>query len=181
MALTPLVQFCMRAAGFSPMSTNFFTALAQVAPQSPEPQVLDVDGTAWVMFGLFLVVAFILTQWLWKPYIRVREQRVARVDGFREEAERLEKEASTRLARVEAQLAEARRAGSAERGRSRAEAQAQEARLTAEAQAAAQRALAEARGKVDAALGAERARLQERAAKLGREITEKVLGRQVVS
>jgi F0F1-type ATP synthase membrane subunit b/b' len=163
------------------MSTNFLTALAQVAPQSSEPQVLDVDGTAWLMFGLFLLVAFILTQWLWKPYLRVREERVSRVDGFRSEAERLEKEATTRLARVEAQLAEARRAGSAERARTRAEAQAHEARLSAEAQAAAQRALAEARAKVEAALGAERGRLQERAGKLGREITERVLGRPVVS
>jgi F-type H+-transporting ATPase subunit b len=163
------------------MSTNFFTALAQVAPQSPEPQVLDVDGTAWLMLGLFLLVAFILTQWLWKPYIRVREERVSRVDGFRSEAERLEREAATRLARVEAQLAEARRSGSAERTRSRAEAQAHEARLSAEAQAAAQRALAEARAKVEAALATERARLQERASKLGREITERVLGRPVAS
>jgi F0F1-type ATP synthase membrane subunit b/b' len=171
----------MRAAGFLPMSTNFLTALAQVAPQSPEPQVLDVDGTAWLMFGLFLLATFILTQWLWKPYIRVREERVSRVDGFRSEAERLEKEASSRLQRVEAQLAEARRAGSAERARSRAEAQSAEARLSAEAQAAAQRALADARTKVDAALATERARLQERASKLGREITERVLGRQVVS
>jgi F-type H+-transporting ATPase subunit b len=164
------------------MSTNIFlTALAEVAPQSPEPQVLDIDGTSWLMFGLFLLVAFILTQWLWKPYIRVREERVSRVDGYRSEAERLEKEAANRLARVEAQLAEARRSGSAERNRTRTEAQAHEARLTAEAQAAAQRALADARAKVDVALAAERSRLQERAGKLGREITEKVLGRQVVS
>jgi F-type H+-transporting ATPase subunit b len=163
------------------MTTNFLTALAQVAPETPEPQVLDVDGTAWLMFGLFLLAAFILTQWLWKPYIRVREERVSRVDGFRSEAERLEKEAAARLARVEAQLAEARRSGSAERARSRAEAQAHEARLSAEAQAAAQRALTEARAKVESALAAERARLQERAGKLGREITERVLGRPVVS
>ena len=80
------------------MSTNpFLLLLAEVAPQSPEPQLLDVDGTAWVMFGVFLVVAFILTQWLWKPYIRVREERVARVDGYRQEADRLEKEAASRM------------------------------------------------------------------------------------
>jgi F-type H+-transporting ATPase subunit b len=164
------------------MSTNFFLlALAEVAPQSSDQQLLDVDGTAWVMFGLFIVVGFILTQWLWKPYIRVREERVARVDGYRQEADRLEKEAATRLARVEAQLAEARRAGSAERGRARAAAQAHEAKLTADTQAAAQRALAEARAKVEAAMATERAKLQERAAALGRQITEKVLGRQVVS
>jgi F-type H+-transporting ATPase subunit b len=164
------------------MHTNhFLTALAQVAPQSPEPQLLDVDATTFVMFGLFLLTVFILTQWLWKPYIRVREERVARVDGYRQEAERLEKEAATRLARVEAQLAEARRAGSAERGRARAEAQAHEAKLTTEAQAAAQRTLAEARARVEAAMAAERAKLEGRAAILGRTITEKVLGRSVVS
>jgi len=164
------------------MSNNpILLALAQVAPQSPEPQLLDVDGTAWVMFGLFLLVAFILTQWLWKPYIRVREERVARVDGYRQEADRLEKEAATRLARVEAQLAEARRTGSAERAKARNAAQAHEAKLTADAQAAAQRALTEARAKVEAAMAAERARLNERAAGLGRQITEKVLGRPVAS
>jgi F-type H+-transporting ATPase subunit b len=164
------------------MSTNqFLLALAEVAPQSPEPQLLDVDGTAWVMLGLFLLIAFILTQWLWKPYIRVREERVSRVDGYKQEAERLEKEAQTRLARVEAQLAEARRAGSAERGKARAAAQAHEAKLTAEAQAAAQKALNEARAKVEAAMAAERARLNERATALGRQITEKVLGRAVSS
>jgi len=164
------------------MSTNpFLLALAEVAPQSPEPQLLDVDGTAWVLFGLFLLVTFILTQWLWKPYIRVREERVARVDGYRQEADRLEKETATRLARVEAQLAEARRAGSAERGKTRAAAQAQEAKLSAESQAAAQKALADARARVEAAMAAERAKLQDRAAVLGRQITEKVLGRPVTS
>jgi F-type H+-transporting ATPase subunit b len=172
----------MRAAGLFYMSTDFFlSTLAEVAPQSPEPQLLDVDGTVWAMFALFLITAFVLNQWLWKPYIRVREERVARVDGYRQEAERLEREAASRLARVEAQLAEARRAGSAERSRARNEAQAHEGRLVAEAQAAAQRALADARTRVEAAIAAERAKLHDRAAFLGREITEKVLGRSLVS
>jgi F-type H+-transporting ATPase subunit b len=163
-------------------TTNLiFTALAQVAPQSPEPQLLDVDGTAFAMFGLFLLTVFVLTQWLWKPYIRVREERVSRVDGYRQEAERLEREAASRLARVEAQLAEARRVGSAERARARNEAQAHEAKLVADAQAASQRALADARARVEAAVAAERAKLHDRAAFLGREITEKVLGRSLVS
>jgi F0F1-type ATP synthase membrane subunit b/b' len=156
-------------------------ALAQVAPQSAEPQLLDVDATAFVMFGLFLLTVLVLTVWLWKPYLRVREERVSRVDGFREEAERLDKQATERLARVEAQLGEARRVGSAERTRSRTEAQAVEARLGAEAQASAQKALAAARAQVEAALTAERARLQERATTLGRDITSKVLGRPVAS
>jgi F-type H+-transporting ATPase subunit b len=164
------------------MNTNFvYTALAQVAPQSPEPQLLDVDATSYLMFGLFLLTVFVLTQWLWKPYIRVREERVARVDGYRQEAERLEREAETRLARVEAQLAEARRVGSGERARARAEAQAHEGKLISEAQAAAQRSLSDARTRVEAAVATERAKLQDRASVLARQITEKVLGRSVAS
>jgi F0F1-type ATP synthase membrane subunit b/b' len=85
------------------------------APQSPEPQLLDVDGTVFVMLGLFLIVMFLLTKWLWRPYLKVKEERVNRVDGYRAEAGRLESEAAARLARVEAQLADARRTGSGQR------------------------------------------------------------------
>src|SRR5688572_5592005 len=117
------------------MKHTFLVAVAQAAPQAPEQQLLDLDGTVFVMLGLFLVTAFVLNQWLWKPYLRVREERVTRVDGYRQEAARLEAEAQARLQRVEAQLAEARRVGSAERARARAEAQAREQAILAQAQA----------------------------------------------
>ena len=151
------------------------------APQSPEPQLLDVDGTVFVMLGLFLVVMFVLTRWLWRPYLRVKEERVSRVDGYRAEAGRLQSEAAARLARVEAQLAEARRAGSAQRASARVEAQQREQRMVADAQSSAQKALAEARARLAAAYATERGNLQARAAVLGAEITEKVLGRPVTS
>jgi len=67
------------------------------------------------MLGLFLLLAFILTRWLWKPYLRVRDERVRRIEGAHAEAEHLEANSAGRLARIEAQLAEARKAGNAER------------------------------------------------------------------
>jgi len=149
------------------------------APQAPDQQLFDLDHTVFVMLGLFLLALALLSKWLWTPYLRVRDQRVARTEGDREQAARLEAEASARLTRVAAQLAEARRTGAAERARARAEAQAREQTILAEAQAAAQRALAEARGRLDSAFTAERAKLDQRAAALGREITEKVLGRRL--
>lgn len=162
--------------------TPFLTSLAAAAaPRAHEQVLLDVDGTVFVMFGLFVLTALALTQLLWKPYLRVRDERVSRVEGRRQEAARLESDAAARLARVEAQLADARRIGSSERARSRAEAQAKEQEILAQAQAEAQKALAEARARVEAAIAAERAKLEERALLLGREITEKVLGRRVAS
>src|SRR5882757_7113055 len=151
------------------------------APRSPEPQLLDVDGTVFVMLGLFFIVMFLLTRWLWRPYLRVKEERVARVEGYRAEAIRLETEATARLARVEAQLAEARRTGSAQRASARSEAHVREQKIVADAQAAAQQALAQARARLEAAFAAERAKLHTRATVLGTEITEKVLGRPVTS
>lgn len=147
------------------------------APQAGESQLLDIDNTVFVMLGLFLVLAFILTQWLWKPYLRVREERVRRVEGAREEADRLEADAAARLARIEAQLTEARKASQAERAQARTAAVAREQEIVAAAQEAARKQLLEARSKLDIALASERTRLATHAQSLGREIAAKALGR----
>lgn len=165
-------------------ASSFFLALAQAgakAPEAAEQQLLDVDGTLFINLGLFLVAMFLLTQLLWKPYLRVRAERTSRIEGEKENAKRLEGEAAARLGRVDAELAEARRAGSNERARVRSEAQRREQEVLARAQAAAQKTLADGRARVEAAMTAERATLAKRAEALGREAAEKVLGRQVIS
>jgi F-type H+-transporting ATPase subunit b len=150
-------------------------------PQAGEQQLLDIDNTVFVMLGMFLVLAVILTQFLWKPYLRVRAERVKRVEGAREEAEALEAKTASRLANIEAQLAEARKAANTERAQVRVSAMAREQQILTEAQAAAHKMLAEARSKLDASLAAERTRLQASATTLGREIAEKALGRRLAS
>jgi F-type H+-transporting ATPase subunit b len=152
-----------------------------VAPQAHEPQLIDVDGTVFVQLGLFLLLVVVLYRFLWRPYLRVREERVTRVDGYRQEAARLDAESQARVARLEAELAEARRIGAGERAVARAEALAREQTLMAEAQAAAHRTLAEARTKLHTMLAAERVKLQQKAVELGRETAQKILGREVKS
>jgi F-type H+-transporting ATPase subunit b len=153
--------------------------LLAAAPQAHEPQLIDVDGTIFIQLGFFLLLVVVLQRFLWKPYLRVREERVTRIEGYRLEAARLEADADARLARAEAQLAEARRVGIGERAVARAEAQAREQALLAEAQAAAQKTLAGARAQLDGMLVAERAKLQQRASEIGREAAKKILGREV--
>lgn len=159
--------------------SSILVALAQAAPQASDQQLLDVDGTALVQLGVFLLTMLVLRPLLWKPYLRVREERTRRVDGFREDAKRLEGEAAARLSKVEAELAEARRTGSQERARVRQEAQKREQEILAQAQAAAQKTIVEAKAKVEAALSSERSNLKTRAEALGREAAERVLGRRV--
>jgi len=153
--------------------------LAAEAPQSHEPQLIDLDATAFIQLGLFLLLMLVLRQFLWKPYLKVRGERTTRVDGYREEAARLEAEATARLAKAEAALAEARRVGSGERAEARAVAQRRESELLAQANAAAQKELADARARVNATLAAERAKLQQTAGEAGLQAARKILGREV--
>jgi len=154
---------------------------AAAAPRSAEVQLLDLDGTVFVMLGLFLVLLGVLWLFLWRPYLRVRDERVARTDGARAQAARLEADTAARLTRVENALAEARRAGDADSNKLRQEAQAREQQILAEAQAAGRKMMAEARAKLDATVAAERASLQQQTAVLAREIAEKALGRSLAS
>jgi F-type H+-transporting ATPase subunit b len=156
-----------------------FSLSLLTAPISHEPQLLDLDATVFVQLGLFVLVVFALTRFLWGPYLRVRSERTTRVEGYRSEAQRLESEADARLARAEAALAEARKQGGADRAAARADAQAHEQVLLAEAQADAQKALREATGRLNSTLTQERAKLQTVATAVGREAARKILGREV--
>jgi F-type H+-transporting ATPase subunit b len=153
--------------------------LLTAAPQSHEPQLIDVDGTILVQLGIFLLLLFVLSRWLWRPYLRVRTERVARVEGYREEATRLEAEAQQRLARADAALAEARRVGAGERAVARADAHAREQTLLGEATAATQRKLAEARGRLSATLEEARKTLEAQSSEMAMEAARKILGREV--
>jgi len=153
--------------------------LLTAAPEAHEPQLIDVDHTIFVQLGIFLVLFLILSKFLWKPYLRVRTERVARVEGYREEAARLEADAEQRLARADVQLAEARRVGAGERAVARGEAHAREQTLLAEANAAAQKKLAEARTRLNAVVDAERKKLAADASQVAAAAARKILGREV--
>jgi F-type H+-transporting ATPase subunit b len=183
LTLTRALSFDNGRAGFSNMSclSPFLPLILAPAPQTHEPQLIDLDGTLFVQLGLFLLAVVVLYRFLWKPYLRVRDERVTRVEGYRQEAARIDAEAQGRMERLESELAEARRVGIGERASARSAAVAREHELLAQAQAAAQRAQAEARAQLAAALAAERATLQQKASEIGRQAATKILGREVSS
>ena len=153
--------------------------LLTAAPEAHEPQLIDIDATIFVQLAIFLLALLILWKWLWQPYLRVRTERVARVEGYREEAVKLEADAQTRLARADAALAEARRVGAGERAVARAEAHTREQTLLAEATAAAQRKLADARGRLKAVVEGERKKLEADSSEVAMSAARKILGREV--
>jgi F-type H+-transporting ATPase subunit b len=133
---------------------NFASLFILAAPTSHEPQLIDVDGTFFVQLGVLLLLMIVLGQLLWKPYLRVRSERVSRSEGYREEAQKKEADAAERMARAEQTV-------------------------LAEANAAAQKTLAEARTRLAASVEAERGKLEGRASEMARDVAGKVLGRQV--
>ena len=153
--------------------------LLTAAPQSHEPQLIDIDRTVFVQLGIFLVAFAVLWRFLWRPYLRVRTERVARVEGYREDAARLETDAQQRLARADAALTEARRVGAGERAVARGEAHAREQTLLAEANAATQRKLADARARLSATVEAERKKLTAESSEVAVAAARKILGREV--
>ena len=155
--------------------------LLSAAPTSHEPQLIDIDGTVFVQLGIFVVLALVLGRFMWRPYLRVRGERVSRVEGYREEATKMDADAQQRLARAESALAEARRAGAGERTVARAEAHAREQTLLAEANAAANRTLADARKRLEGTLAGERAKLNAQAGDVAMAAARKILGREVAS
>jgi F-type H+-transporting ATPase subunit b len=152
--------------------------LLQAAPVSHEPQLIDLDGTVLVQFGIFLLLALVLYQFLWKPYLRVRGERVTRVEGYRQDAVKMDADAAERLAKAEIALNAARREGTGERAKARAEAQTREAAVLAEANAEAQKTLAAARARLEETLKAERAKLDAQTREVAATAARRILGRE---
>src|SRR5215470_8210987 len=106
--------------------------------------LIDIDATVVVQFVLFLVLFAIANRFLFQPYLQLREQRRAGIEGARAEAERMTAQADAKLADYEKQLAIARDRANEEGRKVRGEAAAHEREVTDRARSAAQKAIDEA-------------------------------------
>ena len=152
--------------------------LLSAAPTSHEPQLIDFDQTVFIQLGIFLLLALALWRLLWQPYLRVRGERVTRVEGYRQDAARMDSDSAERLTKAEVALTAARREGSAERAKARAEAQTREQAVLAAANAEAQKTLAAARAQLDASLAAERGKLETETRQVAQAAARRILGRE---
>ncbi len=141
--------------------------------------LIDFDYTFFVQLGIFLVTALAASALLFKPYMRLREERVEAVEGSRGEAERMSAEADSKLAGYEEKLAGARTRARDEQRKIRAEAAEHEREVTDRARSEAQGALDAARARVQIEANAARSELLPRAESLAVGIVSKLLGRKV--
>lgn len=153
------------------------TTLVTVA--SGGQPLIDIDLTAVVQFGLFVIIYLVANKLLFQPYLQLRERRKAGIDGARAEAERMTAQADAKLADYNKQLAAARDRAGEEGRKVRAEAAAHEKEVTDKARAAAQKAIDEAQAKMRAETDAARKQLMPQADALAKTMASKLLGREV--
>jgi F0F1-type ATP synthase membrane subunit b/b' len=136
---------------------------------------IDVDITAVIMAGLFLVLYFVLQPLIINPYLRAREARDEGVDGARQEAADFEARAEATIQEYEEAMVKARRKAQAEREAIRDEGVAVQHEKLEEARAEVSAKLDEERAKIGDEAEAARKELEKRADALSRAMVEKVL------
>ena len=151
-------------------------ALVSLASGNP---LIDIDGTVLVQFGLFLILFLISNRLLFQPYLKLRERRKTGIEGARADADKMIARADATLADYEKQLAAARSRANEQGRKVRAEATAHEKEVTDKARAEAQQAIDEATKKMRQETDAARLQLLPQANQLARQITSKLLGREV--
>jgi F-type H+-transporting ATPase subunit b len=154
------------------------TVVVTLAAGDSHP-LIDIDGTIFIQFGLFLVMLVVANKLLFQPYLRLRERRAEGIEGAKAEAERMTAEADAKLVDYERQLAAARAKSSEEQRKIRATANAHEREVTTTARATAAAALEEARDRVRTETEAARKELMPRAEQIGKQMATRILGREV--
>lgn len=151
---------------------------AEPAVEKPHP-LIDIDWTALIQFGIFLVMAAVLWQFVFKPFFAVQAERTRRIDGAKADAKSMQARATAIITDYEERLVRAKQKGAEERLKLRAEGQAVERDVLARAREIGQKALDEARGRAEAQKAAARAQLAAESQVIGRRIAARVLGREV--
>lgn len=131
---------------------------------------------------LALIVLFLLLiapthRLIFKPLLRVLEEREERTAGTRARAARIEEEAREVLARYEREVAQTRDDAERQRRTTLEQVRGESQQLTGSARTSAEQAQAAARRELAAALDGARGVLRERAQELAREAASRVLGR----
>lgn len=135
---------------------------------------LPVMVTLVVAFGVLIVP---LDRLLFRPLLAVFDEREAKVDGARQKAAVLSKEAETSLIRYETSLKTSREEIAQECKALLRDAREREEKMVRAERQRAEQELGTARAALEASVGQVRAELRQSVQALGREAAEKILGR----
>jgi F-type H+-transporting ATPase subunit b len=141
--------------------------------------IVDLDFTIVAQAVLFGVCFLLLRGLVFRPLLRLIDERRAQTDGVRADARRLEEDAEKRMKRILRSVQEAKIEAAAERERLRVLAKRREQEILRAAKEEAGRIAEAARRRVDAERSAAEREVDARARELGGAIAGRLAGRPV--
>lgn len=139
--------------------------------------IIDLDGTFFLQFGIFVVLFLFLREVVFKPVMAVLDAREHATEGARDEARDLEARAKEKLAAFEAEMTKAKVELAAERDRLRKDGASLERELLAKARSDADQVLENATKQIAEETSVARGHIERTVPQLAGEIADKLLGR----
>jgi F-type H+-transporting ATPase subunit b len=154
------------------------TALHDAARSSGGVDV-DVNWTFVVQMALFVVLFLALKPLLFDPMLKLFEEREKRIEGAKNEAREMYREADEKIAKYEEELVGVKRSAGEERDKLRAEGQRREQAILAKVRAETNTMLDEGKVRIQKEADSLRKELDATSQALAREMASRVLGREV--
>ena len=140
---------------------------------------MDVDRTMLFQSAIFVLLIVVLSPLLFKPVLRLFEERERRTEGARLDARSMQDKAEELLIKYQAKLEDVRRVTSQERERLRTETLQLESKILGEARAATAQFVQEGRAQIERETGKIRQEVNAQREMIAKAISSKVLGREV--
>lgn len=138
---------------------------------------IELDITFFIQIGLFLLLVYILNVLIYRPVLRVMEERGKKISGMEADAVLADKEVEDKLASYRLELDKAKQSGNADRAILKKEGLDKEDELLGAAQAEAQKTLSAAKDKIAKEVDSALAILKGMTEEMGKDIADKVVGR----
>jgi len=139
--------------------------------------MIELNLTLIIQLVIVLSLMGILTQIVFKPFMKVLQERRNRIEGAEQKAKDLQQQADELIERYREAIAAAQAQGASIRDEIRKTSLAEEMAILEKAMGEANRLIQEIKGKIAEETRIARADLRFQAQNLSREITEKILGR----
>lgn len=139
--------------------------------------MISLDWTLFLQFANFFILLVLLNFLLYRPLIRIMEERRQKTEGGHQHARDLEKQIQTRMEAYREKLQEAKTSASEERSALRAAAAEEEASIISDAQKKSSAQVKSVRDKVASEAQQARESLRGQAEGLAQQVASKVLGR----
>lgn len=143
------------------------------------PPLVDIDGTAFVQFGIFIILLFFLTKLVFRPYLALLHERHANIEGAKKEAEEVSADADSKLSRYEDQISKTRKEAAAVRLELRDKGESHASTILAKARTDSEAKVAAARQKIEQSSEAAKLALRTGADRIAKTVAAKILGREV--